>query len=184
MARTGTLTDLKTLNSETALIVSPSDTTYGFHTRSLTSLQKIKDRPGNFIYLVDGIPMAETLVEIPKETKKVLESCWPGPITFVLRSKADPNQTVAIRWPKDNFCMAMIQAFQGPVLSTSCNLPGKETVTTVDDAKSLFGDNVDLYIDGGRRVGMKPSTLVDLTVTPPKVLRQGQIVFTPKENHK
>jgi L-threonylcarbamoyladenylate synthase len=61
-----------------------------------------------------------------------------------------------------------------PVTATSANLSGTPELISIDEISRAFGRTVDLYLDGGRLTG-SPSTVVDCTVDPPKILRQGAI---------
>lgn len=177
--RVGSLKEISSLDLSKAVVVSPSDTIYGFHTRAESTegqkkIERLKKREGNFIVLVNSFDSAKKMCNISDTQMAVLKKYWPGPITFVL-SKHD-HGTLALRYPNDPFALDLINAFGAPILSTSCNVHGEPPVKDIEEAKKIFGTEVDLYISGATKAS-KPSTLVDLTVSPFKILRQGDIQF-------
>ena len=83
--------------------------------------------------------------------------------------------TVAVRIPAHPVPIALARGLGAPIVGTSANLSGKPSALTADEVYAQLGDKVDLIIDGGRCPSSKESTIVDLTVETPMVLREGAI---------
>jgi L-threonylcarbamoyladenylate synthase len=117
---------------------------------------------------------------VPVKAEALMKKFWPGPLTLVLkRSDAVPEvtvaglDTIAIRMPKHKVALALIKESCRPIAAPSANLAGKPSPTT---AKHVFNDlngRIDAVLDGGpTRIGVE-STVLDLSVDPPQVLRPG-----------
>jgi len=118
------------------------------------------------------------------EADRYAERCWPGPFTLILAAGAAAptyvtaeRGTLAVRVPEPQPLRDMLSRLGVPLVSTSANAAGEAPATTVDEAASEFGDRVDLVSDvvwgsdGG--AARAPSTLLDLSGWPPRVLRTG-----------
>jgi L-threonylcarbamoyladenylate synthase len=86
--------------------------------------------------------------------------------------------TVALRCPKDRLCHTLLDFIGGPVVSSSANLSGQPPAETADEVLTIFGNQLDLVIDGGPRRGGLPSTLVDVSGSRPRLLRRGGLDVT------
>ena len=166
--------------------VIPTDTIYGiscdaFSRKSIERIYKVKGRQTEkpvIILISDISELTNFDVELDKQKKTILEANWPGPVSFVLPitkkyyylSAGLPG--LAFRLPKKRDLVTFISK-TGPLVSTSANISGEEAVTNIDGALNVFEDDLDFYVDAGELVS-EPSTLVDLTGTEPKVLRQGK----------
>jgi L-threonylcarbamoyladenylate synthase len=111
-----------------------------------------------------------------------MQAFWPGPLTLVLPARPDlparllgGGASVALRVSDSAVCRALADRAGGPITSTSANRSGRSPALSAADAASALGPDVDLVLDGGPAPDPKPSTLVDLTVSPPAVLREGRI---------
>jgi L-threonylcarbamoyladenylate synthase len=82
---------------------------------------------------------------------------------------------VAVRVPAHPVPIALIEGLGTPIVGTSANLSGKPSALSADEVHTQLGDNVDLIIDGGRCPGGRESTVVDVTMEPPVILREGAI---------
>jgi L-threonylcarbamoyladenylate synthase len=108
---------------------------------------------------------------------------WPAPLTVVLPI-ASPlpaslgGSTLAVRLPAHGELRAVL-AFSGPVTGTSLNRSGEPPCSDPDAAEALAGGEIDLLVDGGATAGGLPSTLVDATVGPPRLLRAGAFPWPP-----
>lgn len=165
------------------LVVSATDTVYGIaasiHSSSaLTRLRALKARDERFLILIGSLEQAHTVALISPTIEDILRKYWPGAISFVLPDRT--GGTVALRQPQSTFLTTLLSAFASPIYSTSCNPAGQSTATTVAEARAYFGDAIDLYIDGGTIVQHPPSTLVDLTQSPYRILREGSVKFLLK----
>ncbi|MGH9211600.1 MAG: L-threonylcarbamoyladenylate synthase [Acidimicrobiales bacterium] len=124
---------------------------------------------------------ALALAESPtKRVVAVAERCWPGPLTLVLRRRAglgyelgEPATTIGLRCP-DHALVQAVAAEVGPIATTSANRHGEPTPVDATGVAAVFDDGVALVLDGGRCTGA-PSTVIDATGVPWKILRQGAL---------
>jgi L-threonylcarbamoyladenylate synthase len=165
------------------LVVAPSDTVYGILGRrsepALRRLGRIKGRPGPFLVLVPDLAGARSLAgKVAPGTWERILRVWPGPVTVVLPARLpDPvtlGTTLAIRLPDSDFLRGLCRRVGEPLVSTSANPPGVDPPLTAAAARGHLGTGIDLYLDAGRMAPGDPSTLVDLTTRPPRLLRKGR----------
>ncbi len=98
---------------------------------------------------------------------------WPGPLTLILAGKS--ADTVALRIPADPFMMKIIKKVGKPLFSTSVNLSNETPLNRIEDIVKAFGSRVGLILDSGNVDEPIPSTIVDLTVRPYEIVRQGRL---------
>lgn len=171
------------------LVVVPTDTVYGvtadaFNPTATAAVFAAKRRQRRFplpVLIRSPKQLMGLVTEVPEVAERLMAAYWPGPLTLVVTT--DPNLawdlgnnegTVAVRMPMDDITLDLIRAV-GPLATTSANLSGNAAATTVDLAKSQLGDEVAVYLDGGKRMETKPSTIVDLTRDEPAILRTGPL---------
>jgi L-threonylcarbamoyladenylate synthase len=105
---------------------------------------------------------------------------WPGPLTLVVRARAHlpaalvRDGKVGVRVPGPSPALDLVRAFGGPLTATSANRTGEPAARTIAEARAALGDDVDLYLPG-ESPGGAPSTVVDVTVEPPRVIRAGAV---------
>jgi L-threonylcarbamoyladenylate synthase len=180
--------------SRGGLIGYPTETVYGLGSRAveedLTSLAALKGRPSRkpFLLLVSSRPMAEAcgLVFSPS-AKALADECWPGPLTLVLRGGEGrlpeglrgPEGGIAVRMTSHDRIRRLISVMGAPITSTSANRPGGRPAPGVEGLEELFRDATEdgslLLLDGGVLGDVPPSTLVDCTIVPPRIIREGAI---------
>jgi len=121
---------------------------------------------------------------VSPQAKELIDQYWPGPLTilFPAREKLPSLLTgatgnAALRIPGSGIAIDLAKAFAAPLTATSANISGRPPAETPSDVRAYFGDAIDLIIDSGRAPGGQPSTIVDATVNPPVILRQGRIVL-------
>jgi L-threonylcarbamoyladenylate synthase len=119
---------------------------------------------------------------IPPQAEELMKRFWPGPLTIIfyikdhLRGVLTSNKDkIAVRIPGDSLALDLAMATNFPITATSANISGKPPAQTPDEVIDYFGDSIDLVIDAGKTPGGKPSTIVDITVSPLKILREGRI---------
>jgi L-threonylcarbamoyladenylate synthase len=112
----------------------------------------------------------------------IMNCFWPGAVTLVFKAKdtVPENLTantgkVGIRMPQHPVALALSRAVGGPLTATSANITGDSGCSTVSDIDLRISDNVDLILDAGPLKGGTGSTVVDVTIDPPKILRDGAI---------
>lgn len=143
------------------LVVIPTDTVYGlaahlFSPASTARIFELKGRPTSrpLAVLVADLAQACALAIFDDEARKLAEEGWPGPLTIVLNSAKHLGQlggdgeTVGIRVPRHPFCLSLLR-LTGPLAVTSANPSGGTTPAGVGEITELFGDGIDLYVDGG-----------------------------------
>jgi L-threonylcarbamoyladenylate synthase len=172
------------------VVALPTETVYGLAANALdekavAKIFSIKGRPANnpIIVHVAGIEMAESCAEnFPAMAQKLSKSFWPGPLTLVLpRAKKIPGnvtaggKTVGIRWPSHPFIQAVIRECGFPLAAPSANLSNHVSPTNAEHVRAQLAGKIPLIVDGGQsQVGIE-STVLDLTVSPPRILRPGMI---------
>ncbi len=172
------------------LVAFPTETVYGLGADALNEVAvknifKAKGRPADnpLIVHVSDISEVDKLVDvIPNDALKLMQAFWPGPLTIVLKkSKIIPDiitgglNTVAVRIPSHPVALNLIKATGLPISAPSANISGKPSSTVANHViEDLFG-KVDVIIDGGPCTVGVESTVIDMTETPPILLRPGGI---------
>lgn len=169
------------------VIVYPTDTVYGLgclaaDIKAIKYINKIKKRDKqHFIILVNGLAMVKKYCYISKEQTKYLNKIWPGPVTVILKKKkilpaelTGGLETVAVRYPKNDFLIKLIKRVKQPIISTSLNISGQPVIEDIKLVKAIFKPNMpDLVVDAGKPKRKKPSRIVDITdVSNIKILRK------------
>ncbi len=172
------------------LIVYPTDTIYGIGAdphqpaaleRLQSAKQRLEQKP--ILLIAHSIDAARTVVDhFPPTAMTLAGALWPGPLTLVLPARAalspmitQNSGTVGVRLPSHAFCARLAECFGRPFTSTSANISGLPTPDTVDAIEAMLGDSIDFYLDAGRLPASKPSTVVDVTTDPPRILREGAV---------
>ncbi len=172
------------------LVVFPTDTVYGvgcdlWSGPALERLYRAKGRPSELAIpvLVSG-PEKVTAVarRLPDAFEELSRRFWPGGLTIVLPRQ--PNlperltsgrNTVAVRLPDHPAAIALIAAAGGALAVTSANVSGRPAPTSAQEALADLAGRVDLVLDGGTCPQGVASSIVDLSVSPPRLLRQGAL---------
>ena len=174
------------------LVAFPTETVYGLgadalNPEAVVALFEAKKRPLDNppIVHVGHVRDVQKLVEdVSFEGEKLMEEFWPGPLTLIFRrSKVVPDvtvaglETVAIRMPRHNVALALIRESHCPISAPSANLAGKPSPTLAKHVLDDLGGRIDAVLDAGpTSIGVE-STVLDLTVNPPQVLRPGGTPF-------
>ena len=167
--------------------VLPTDTIYGLHCiasdmSAVRYIRNIKRRGKGtgFIILASDMEMTDGLVgRWPPGAREMLSSIWPAPLTAILpasRSVAPsiaPKGKAAVRIPAQPELRRCIEQTGHPLVSTSVNIAGERAMTRISEIMTRMPD-LDAYISQRGRPGTKPSTIVDMTSAPPRLLRPGR----------
>jgi len=172
------------------IVALPTETVYGLAANALeeeavAKIFEIKGRPASnpVIVHVASVEMAQRCTNgWPHSADKLARAFWPGPLTLVLpRGKKIPDlvtaggATVGVRWPNHPFIQAVIRQCAFPLAAPSANLSGRVSPTNAEHVRKQLGGKIPLIVDGGQsQVGIE-STVLDLSVSPPQVLRPGMI---------
>jgi L-threonylcarbamoyladenylate synthase len=171
------------------LIVLPTDTVYGIGADAFTPpavramlAAKGRGRDVPSPVLVGTPRAAAALVEdMGAFGQDLIDEFWPGALTLVFRASptllwdiGDTKGTVALRMPLHPVTLEVLKQ-TGPMAVSSANRHGQPPATTAADAERQLGEVVSIYLDGGPCADNVPSTMLDLTGTIPRVLREGAI---------
>jgi L-threonylcarbamoyladenylate synthase len=178
------------------LVAFPTETFYGLGANALdeAAVARVfhaKGRPADkpLLVLVDSLKMVGRVArDVSPLGRRLMARYWPGALTLVLRAHADlPDAltagtgTIGVRLSGHPVARALVSALGGPVTAPSANLHGAASPRTADEVIAGLGTRVDLVLDGGATPGGPASTLLDLTRTPPVVLRAGAVVPVPED---
>lgn len=171
------------------LVVLPTDTVYGIAadafspnavTRLLAAKRRGRDMP--VPVLVGSWNTLDGLTDhVSSEADALRCAFWPGGLTLVVRHAlalawdlGDADGTVAVRMPLHPVAIELLQR-TGPLAVSSANVSGHAPAATIDEATGQLGDSVSVYLDGGASPDPVPSTIVDCTTSPPRLLRAGAL---------
>jgi L-threonylcarbamoyladenylate synthase len=170
----------------------PTDTAYGlgadpWNEAAVRQIFKIKGRPDTrpILLLIDSFEMLEHVAFIPKDLHALTERFWPGPLTMILPARESTvlssitagTGTVGVRWPSAPFALRLVNALRKPITATSANRTGMGTAVTAEEVRFQLHDRLDVLVDGGTLPTRSGSTLLDLSVDPPVLLREGPVSF-------
>jgi L-threonylcarbamoyladenylate synthase len=175
---------------EGGVIAFRTDTFYGlgadpFNARAVAKIRELKGREEHkpILLLLAGASVVDRFIEDrSKAFDELAEKFWPGPLTIVGRAVAGlPAEitagtgTVGVRVPADESVRELLRQCGGALTATSANPAGSEPARSAKEVFDYFGERVDLVIDGGEVIATEPSTVVDVTTSPPHVIREGAI---------
>ena len=172
------------------LVAFPTETVYGLGGDALNpeSSKKIyaaKGRPSDnplIVHIADKRDLYRIVREVPEKAKKLMEAFWPGPLTMIFyKNELVPQattgglDTVAVRMPSDRIAAAFIRAAGGFVAAPSANVSGRPSTTTAAHVEEDLSGRIEMILDGGQAVIGLESTIVDMSVEPPVILRPGAV---------
>jgi L-threonylcarbamoyladenylate synthase len=172
------------------IIVYPTDTFYGlgcncFSGEALGKVYRIKQRKSDkpLSVVISDLDMLRSItIELPAAFEPMASEFWPGPLTMIL--KAAPllpaellgeADSVGVRLPQDPWVTKLVKTASFPITATSANIAGQKETADPEEVIRVFNEKVDLIVDGGQTPGLAPSTIIDLTCSPPIILREGAI---------
>lgn len=171
------------------IVAMPTDTVYGLaveatNEEAVRRLYEIKARETArpITVFIDSQQLLSSLVlNLTPEVKRMLEAFWPGPLTVVFTRRGrnfrylSPESTLGVRLPKHSVPLTIMQELRRPIACTSANLSGQTESTSGEEIEFDFGDSVDLILDVGPLPVSPPSTVIDVTQVPYRILRKGAI---------
>lgn len=170
------------------LVAFPTETVYGLggdalNPASSKKIYEAKGRPSDnplIVHIARMEALSAIVKKIPDTAKKLAEAFWPGPLTMILeKSDVVPGETtggldtVAVRMPSDPVAVSFIEAAGGYVAAPSANRSGRPSPTKAEYVAQDLGGRIEMILDGGDATLGLESTIVDLTVDPPEILRPG-----------
>lgn len=186
------LNDAATVVLNGGVIVYPTETLYGIgadatNPAAVANVVKAKRRSDEkpILVIIHTRDLLKNLVaRIPDSAEQLMQRFWPGPLTLVFESAPGVpyeltrgSGTIGVRIPSNTFCMELLARCNRPLTSTSANISGEPVHRTVAEIRNAVTDGIDLYIDAGTLPESKPSTVVSVVGTKPKLLREGVIPF-------
>ena len=172
------------------LVAFPTETVYGLggdalNPASSRKIYEAKGRPSDnplIVHIADMEALQAIVKCVPEAAKRLAEAFWPGPLTMILeKSVLVPKETtggletVAVRMPSDDVALAFIRAAGGYVAAPSANRSGRPSPTRAEYVAQDLDGRIEMILDGGDVTLGLESTIVDLTVEPPVILRPGFI---------
>ena len=172
------------------LVAFPTETVYGLGANALdeNAVARIfvaKDRPSNdpiIVHIADYDHLREIVREVPQIAEKLAAQLWPGPLTMIFRKSARVPanvsaglDTVAVRMPSHPVALALIRAAGVPVAAPSANTFSRPSPTTAAHVLNDLSGRVDIVLDGGPATIGLESTVLDVIVNPPVILRPGGV---------
>ena len=171
------------------IVAIPTDTVYGlaadpFNASAVQRLYTLKGRP-------DGKPIPLVLSSID-DVHRVAQNLpdyffhltnlfWPGGLTIIVEAKdllpvlTAGGNTIGVRIPNNPLLLKILQTFGGPAAITSANLSGEPPATSAQEIGEELASRIDVIVDGGKTPGPIPSTVYDISVSPPLTRRHGVI---------
>ena len=172
------------------VIAFRTDTFYGlgadpFNSAAVQRIKKLKGREDGkpiLIVISDRDQVERFIAERSPAFDLLIEKFWPGPLTLIGKAAAGvPEEiaagsaTVGVRFPDDDEVRALVRACGGALTATSANLSGNPPARTANEAAAYFLTGLDLIVDGGEVTAGLPSTVLDLTDSVPRVIREGAV---------
>lgn len=170
------------------VVVYPTDSAYALgcvigDKRAMEKIRRIRklDEQHNFTLVCRDLSELGTYARVDNAAYRMLRNSTPGPYTFVLEATAEvprrlmhpKRKTVGLRVPANPTTQALLAGLGEPLMSVTLIMPGDEyPLTDPYDIRSSLEHEVDLVIDGGF-CGLEPTSVIDMTQSPPQILRRG-----------
>jgi len=174
------------------LVAFPTETVYGLgadalNPEAVTQIYLAKKRPLDnpiIVHVASENDVYRLAENVPEKARRLMSVFWPGPLTLVLKAKdivpkatTGGLDTVAVRMPNLRVALALIKESRVPIAAPSANLSGRPSPTTAEHVKQDLYGRIDLILDAGpTEVGVE-STVLDLTMDPPQILRPGGVSY-------
>ncbi len=171
------------------IIALPTDTVYGlaadpFNPDAVQRLYTVKGRPdGKPIPLVlsSVVDVHRVSQNLPEFYYHLTDRFWPGGLTIVIEAKGllpvltAGGNTVGVRIPDNPLLLQILRTFGSPAAITSANLSGEPPATSPEEIGDVIASRIDMIVHGGKTPGPIPSTVYDISVSPPLIRRHGVI---------
>ncbi len=186
--RTAALREAGEIIKAGGLVAFPTETVYGLggdalNPASAKKIYEAKGRPSDnplIVHIAEMEALSAIVEEVPETAKRLASLFWPGPLTMILRKAGRvPKETtggldtVAVRMPVHDVALDFIRMAGGYVAAPSANRSGRPSPTTAAYVAQDMEGRIEMILDGGQATLGLESTIVDLTVEPPMLLRPG-----------
>jgi L-threonylcarbamoyladenylate synthase len=174
------------------VVAFPTETYYGLAVDPLNPLAlkhlfalKQRDISKPILTLVQSPGSLSLLVQnLPAIYARLMEKFWPGPLTLIFQAKLNlpalltaNTSTVGVRESSHPVARQLVRAFGRPITATSANISGRNAAISAHEVKAQFGNKIDLVFDGGRTPGIIGSTIIGMSGSNLKLIREGMISF-------
>jgi L-threonylcarbamoyladenylate synthase len=175
------------------VIAFRTDTFYGLgadpcNQAAVARIRELKGREDNkpILLLISDLDQVQRLLRTRSDEFNIAaRNFWPGPLTIVGPAVAElPEEitsgtgTVGVRLPADESVRELVRECGGVLTATSANPSGSEPAGSAEDVAGYFPRGLDLIVDGGEVSATEPSTVLDVSSSPPRVVREGAISRT------
>ncbi len=173
---------------EGGLVIYPTDTVYGlgcdpFNINAVRKVFQVKGkRKKPLPVLASEIKFVNRIAVLSEKAREIASRFWPGQLTLVVPKRTElPDivtcglDSVGVRIPAHEVAIQLIDLSGGLLIGTSANKTGEKPPRSVEEAVQQLGEDVDIILDGGTTTIGIPSTIIDLTMEKPKVIREGAI---------
>ena len=172
------------------LVVFPTETVYGIGALAdskfgAQEIFEVKVRPLDkpLPWLVESEDALDIYgIDVPDYAHRLAQAFWPGPLTLIVKASERvgrdfraPDGTVALRSPKHEVVIELLQAAGGPIIATSANTSGNPSPGSFEEVEVRIVQAADMSLDGGETEHQTSSTVVDCTGAEPVVMREGAI---------
>jgi L-threonylcarbamoyladenylate synthase len=173
------------------IIAFPTDTLFGVavdgrNTEAVQRVFQVKRRPLDKplpLLLGDAAAVGEVIQEdyLAAGARKLMHRYWPGALTIVLPARpglvegTHQSGKVAVRVPNHPVALTVLRSFGGPLATTSANISGMEGARNPEEVAESIGEGIDVLLVGGPSLREVASTIIDMTVDPPELIRAGAI---------
>lgn len=173
---------------QNGIVIFPAQCLYGvaadaLDTVSVEKVYQLKQRPSKkplLVLISHKKQLADLAEDIPAPAQILMDTFWPGNLTIVFQAKKNLPETltantgkIGVRIPSHPVAKALVDFLKIPITGTSANLSGERGCNSIHQLDNLIRKGSDLVLDAGSLKGGMGSTIVDVTVTPPVVLREG-----------
>lgn len=182
--------EARRLVNQGQLLALPTETFYAlaahpYKEEALAALASLKGRTAEkpLLLLISGQEMLfQVVAELPEVAPALMERFWPGPLTLIFPARPGLSRYltgdtggVGVRWPRQEVTCRLIAALGHPVTGTSANRAGEPPLTRAEEVARELGEELALILDAGPCPGGLPSTVLDLTRQPPRLVRDGAV---------
>lgn len=185
---------LRTLYQQHGVFIAPTESVYGLSCSALDPLAvervyriKRRDYHKPMIVLARDLEMVAEYCEVSDDVRGWVVEYWPGPLTLILPARRGMvasdvlagGSTMAIRVSSHRVVSQCVEINGAPIISTSANFSGEEPLTREGDIRAQFSHTTlapDLFICAGDLENALPSTIVDCTRTPWRIVRNGSLI--------
>lgn len=172
------------------IIAFRTDTFYGlgadpFNAAAVRRIRELKGREETnpILLLISDLTEAARFIAHQSESfRSVADRFWPGPLTLVAEARPElpleltaGTGTIGVRLPDNKHVRALVRACGGGLTATSANISGKPPARTAQDVRNYFQQGIDSVVDDGDVAAIKASTVLDLSSSPPRIVREGAV---------